>query len=121
MNIEKFGVRVTAPQLITLEAQSFADLIVFLQLRVENLRRCVVALGLANPHGANETVAEVQVQLQVMIESANGVEQDMMRIAKAQGLRFVQVPRLGEPSVETRATRRAAGRREGGRAAPTRH
>ncbi len=117
MSIEKFGVQLIAPESnITLKGQSFAELILLDYLHVENLRRCAVAMSLANPNGENELLADIHVQLQVMIEATDGRLQEMLRVGGAQGLHFKMLSEQGEPNVETRAMRRNRGG-----AAPARH
>ncbi|MEW6590665.1 MAG: hypothetical protein AB1418_06475 [Pseudomonadota bacterium] len=95
--IEKLGVRVSNPeQAITLEGKSFADLVLFEYLRTENLKRCAAALALELPDGESERLAELQVQLQAMVNASSGVLQEYLRIAGAQGLRFEIVPAPSE-------------------------
>lgn len=96
--IEKLGVRVSNPeQDITLDGKTFADLVLFEYLRTENLRRCTAALALETiPDGESERLAELQVQLQAMVNASSGVLQEHLRIAHAQGLRFEIVPTTGE-------------------------
>lgn len=95
--IESLGVRViNSEQNITLEGKTYADLILFEHLRVENLRRCVAALGVANPHAVNELLIEVQTQLQAMQNASAGVLHEHLCAARAQGLRFEIVPQPDE-------------------------
>lgn len=97
MNIETLGVRVSNPeQHINLEGKSFADLILFQHMHAANLQRCVAALSAGNPHGDNELLAEVQAQMQAMVNASSGVLQEYLRVAREQGLRFEIVPALGD-------------------------
>lgn len=97
MSIESLGVRVTNPeQNINLEGKTYADLILFEHLRVENLRRCVAALGTLNNDGGDELLAEIAAQLQAMANASAGVRQEHLRVARAQGLRFEIVPAAGD-------------------------
>jgi len=92
--IEKLGVRVSNPdQSITIEGMSFAELVLFEHLRAENLRRCVAVLALGNDvqtsaEPESERMAELQIQLQAMANASAGTLQELLRIARAQGLRF---------------------------------
>lgn len=95
MSIESLGVRVSNPeQNITLAGASYADLVLFEHLRTENLRRCIAALNLVN--GEDETLTEVRVQLQGMLNASAGVLAEQLRIAREQGLRFEIVPTPGD-------------------------
>ena len=97
MSRENLGVRVANPeQHINLEGKSFADIILFEHLRTTNLQRCVVALRVGNPHGDNELLAELQVQMQAMANASTGVLNEYLRVAREQGLRFEIVPELGD-------------------------
>lgn len=97
MTIEKLGVRVANPeQNINLEGTSFAELVLFEHLRVENLQRCVAALGKLNHDGGDEPLAEIAAQLQAMANASAGVRQEHLRVAHAQGLRFEIAPSPGE-------------------------
>lgn len=91
--IEKLGVRISDhAKNITIDGKSYADLVLFEYLRTENLRRCLAALNLVGPHGENETLVEVQAQLQVMAKASSGVLQEHLRLAREQGLRFEIAP-----------------------------
>lgn len=96
MSIEKLGIRLANEANITLAGAAFAELIAFEHLRTENLRRCIAALAEANPGGADERLAEIALQLQVMQNASDGVRREHLRVAKAQGLRFDIVPAAGE-------------------------
>lgn len=96
MAIEKLGIRLENEANITLAGASFAEIILFEHLRVENLRRCVAALGVANPNGGDELLTEIAVQLQAMQNASAGVRQEHLRVAHAQGLRFEIVPTADE-------------------------
>lgn len=97
MTIERMNVRVSNPeQSINIEGTSYAELILFEHLRTANLQRCVAALGVQNPHGEDELLAEVAAQLQAMVNASAGVLQECLRVAQAQGLRFEIVPSPGD-------------------------
>jgi hypothetical protein len=97
MSIEKLGVRVANPETtITLEGTSYAELVLFEHLRAENLLRCILALNVAAPHGEDELLVEVQTQLQGMANASAGVLQDLLRVAREQGLRFEIAPKAGD-------------------------
>ena len=87
--IERFGVRVMNPEHeITIEGQSFAELICYQHLHTENLRGAVAALNLANPGGRDEQLAGVQISLQALANTSADALHDYLRMAKAQGLQF---------------------------------
>lgn len=93
MSINTLGVQITNPeQNIVLPGTAFADLVRFEFLRTKNLQRCLAALNLVGPHGENEALVEVQVQLQVMMNASSGVLQEHLRLAREQGLRFEIAP-----------------------------
>lgn len=97
MSIESLGVRVTNPeQSINIEGPSYAELVLFEHLRTANLRRCVAALGVQNPHGEVELLTEIAAQLQAMANASEGVLQEHLRVARAQGLRFEIMPNAGD-------------------------
>lgn len=94
---EQLGVRVSTPgQNINLEGQSFGDLLAFEHMRVENLRRCVAALGQAHQSDGNELVGEVMVQLQAMLLASTSLVGELLRVSREQGLRFEPMPSPGD-------------------------
>ena len=95
--VEKLGVRISDPtKTITVEGTSFGELVLLEHLRTENLRRCVVAINLVNQDSSNELLAEVTAQLQAMVGASSYTVQELLRMAREQGLRFEIVPTPGE-------------------------
>ena len=91
------GVRISDPaKTISIEGPSFGELLLLEHLRTLNLQRCAAALQQADPHGADELVSEVQVQLLAMAGATSETLRELLRVAYEQGLRFEIVPTPGE-------------------------
>ena len=90
LNFEKLGVTLACPTdaPITVDAESFAGLILGLHLHRANLVKANEVLRLENPAGASERLAEVQAALIGMATALDTTLSELLRVGHAQGLRF---------------------------------
>lgn len=94
--IERFGLRVSNPDKpVQIDGQSFAELILYQHLHSENLRRVVAMLNQLNKDGVNEQIADIQINLQALLNTSVDALHDYLRIAQAQGLHFETAPTSG--------------------------
>lgn len=86
---EKLGVTVANPeQEIRVEGATFAEVIAFLALHLETLKKASTLLQQENRYSENERLAEVQGAMAAMVNTMSVMLFEHLRWAREQGLRF---------------------------------
>lgn len=89
MNLEMIGVQVLNPELaIEIAGDSYMEFVMYLHGHAVNLEMVLRVLESLNPDGSNERLKAVHRSISMLISPVRDNVQELLRLAKAQGLQI---------------------------------